>query len=93
VHDFQGLAVMEAVAAGCVPLVPDRLAYQDYYPVNFRYESNIPNMQVEADALATQLEQYYKKWQDSRLLLPKEVHLPYWSSQKPVYQKLLEDLK
>ncbi len=26
VHDFQGLAVLEAVACGCVPVVPDRLA-------------------------------------------------------------------
>jgi len=93
VQDFQGLAVMEAVAAGCVPLVPDRLAYQDYYPVTYRYESNIPDMQIEADALATRLEDYYKKWKESRLQLPKEVNLPYWSSQKAIYKKLIESLK
>jgi glycosyltransferase involved in cell wall biosynthesis len=38
-HDFQGLAVQEAMAAGCVPIVPDRLAYPEYVPADFRYPS------------------------------------------------------
>jgi len=93
VHDFQGLAVMEAVAAGCVPLVPDRLAYPDYYPAPYRYTSNILDRQGEADDLAMMLEQYYRKLQEARLVLPAEVMLPYWSSQKPVYQQLIASLK
>ncbi len=36
-HEFQGLAVMEAVAAGCLPAVPDRLVYPELYPAGFRY--------------------------------------------------------
>lgn len=36
-HDFQGLAVLEAVAAGCLPLVPDRLAYPEWFGPAFRY--------------------------------------------------------
>jgi glycosyltransferase involved in cell wall biosynthesis len=35
-HEFQGLAVLEAVAAGCIPAVPDRLAYRDIYPDVYR---------------------------------------------------------
>ncbi|SDZ87524.1 tRNA-queuosine alpha-mannosyltransferase domain-containing protein [Microbulbifer marinus] len=30
-HDFQGLAVLEAVAARCQPLVPDNLAYPEWF--------------------------------------------------------------
>jgi glycosyltransferase involved in cell wall biosynthesis len=36
-HDFQGLAVLEACAAGCVPLVPDRLAYKEWFEPEYRY--------------------------------------------------------
>ena len=36
-HDFQGLAVMEACLLGCTPLVPDRLAYPEWFPETFRY--------------------------------------------------------
>lgn len=36
-HDFQGLAVQEACASGCTPLVPDHLAYPEYIPEAQRY--------------------------------------------------------
>ena len=39
IHDFQGLAVLEAVAAGACPIVPDRLAYQELFPSTYRYAS------------------------------------------------------
>lgn len=36
-HEFQGLAVLEAAAAGAVPLVPDALAYPEIWPEAWRY--------------------------------------------------------
>ena len=36
-QEFFGIAVLEAVRAGCRPLVPDRLAYRELYPAQFRY--------------------------------------------------------
>ncbi len=36
-HEFQGLAVLEAVSAGCVPLVPDGLCYREQFPETVRY--------------------------------------------------------
>jgi glycosyltransferase involved in cell wall biosynthesis len=39
VNEFFGLAMLEAAYAGCYPLVPDRLAYPELYPVAMRYGS------------------------------------------------------
>jgi glycosyltransferase involved in cell wall biosynthesis len=49
-HEFQGLAVMEAVAAGCLPVVPDRLAYPELYPPDCRYASMPDDPEAEAKA-------------------------------------------
>ncbi|MBF4508885.1 MAG: DUF3524 domain-containing protein [Aeromicrobium sp.] len=38
-NEFFGLAMIEACYAGCAPLVPDRLAYPELYPAEFRYGS------------------------------------------------------
>jgi glycosyltransferase involved in cell wall biosynthesis len=54
-HEFQGLAVMQAVRAGCMPLVPDRLAYREMYPEHCRYQSCPDNLQQEADSAITLL--------------------------------------
>lgn len=51
-HEFQGLAVMEAVANGCYPIVPDRLAYPETYPARCRYESRPDAPEQEAIAAA-----------------------------------------
>lgn len=37
-HEFYGIAVLEAVRAGCRPLVPNRLAYRELFPAQFRYQ-------------------------------------------------------
>jgi glycosyltransferase involved in cell wall biosynthesis len=50
-HDFQGLAVMEAVAAGCVPLVPARQAYPEWFGAASCYASELSNPAAEAAAL------------------------------------------
>ncbi|RKZ30741.1 DUF3524 domain-containing protein [bacterium] len=40
IHEFFGIAIAEAVAAGCFPLVPNRLAYPERYPKMFLYNSD-----------------------------------------------------
>jgi hypothetical protein len=34
-----GIAMQEAVMCGCIPLVPNRLSYQELYPAEFRFHS------------------------------------------------------
>lgn len=38
--EFFGMAVMEAVRAGCSPFVPDRLAYRELFPEQYRYQDD-----------------------------------------------------
>jgi len=39
-HEFFGIAVMEAVAAGCYPMLPNRLAYPYIFPRQFLYNDD-----------------------------------------------------
>lgn len=38
-HEFFGISVLEAIRAGCYPLLPDSLSYPELYPEKFQYSS------------------------------------------------------
>ena len=48
IHDFQGLSLLEATAMGCTPLVPSRLAYPEWIPSEYQYESHLSDINKEA---------------------------------------------
>lgn len=54
-HEFQGIAVMEAVARGCLPVLPDRLAYRELYPREALYASHPGDPAREARAAADKI--------------------------------------
>ena len=54
-HEFQGLAVLEAVASGCIPLVPDRLAYPEWLAPEYRYPSSPADPEWESGDIARRL--------------------------------------
>ncbi len=49
-HDFQGLSMLEAIHAGCVPVAPRRVAYPEYIPNELLY-----NPQREVESLTARL--------------------------------------
>ncbi len=49
IHEFQGLSVLEAVAHGCLPLVPDRLSYPELFPEVTRYYSRNHDLSHETN--------------------------------------------
>lgn len=83
-HDYQGIAVLEGVAAGCTPVVPDRLAYRELFAAEYRYaEDN------EAEALATRVAQLAKLKSDGETLPCPDIGALSWSRLKPVYEQAI----
>ena len=66
-HEFQGLALLEATACGCIPLAPDRLAYPEFVPAEFRYPSFPDDPARESTAIAARLQVLYEHFQHGEL--------------------------
>ncbi len=70
-HDFQGLAMMDAIGLGCIPLAPNRLAYPEYIPSKYLYQpaedpKSNEGAKIEGERLAekiTELWEQQSKWQ------------------------------
>lgn len=90
IHDFQGLAVLQAVAAGCAPLVPDRLCYPEWFAAGFRYPHS-QDAVAEASAAAEKLEQLSVAKRSGNLPVA-DVSFLTWRQLAPQYRQLLEDL-
>ncbi len=85
-HDFQGLAIMEAVSAGCIPVLPDRLCYRQWYGPEYRYPSFVDDAEREADVLAEHLSQLLD---DPGRAIP-DVSSLYWDKMKAAYSGLFQ---
>ncbi|UTW12621.1 tRNA-queuosine alpha-mannosyltransferase domain-containing protein [Marinobacterium rhizophilum] len=55
-HEFQGLAVLEALAAGCLPVLPDRLVYPEFVPASGLYADGGNDIETEARHAACLIE-------------------------------------
>jgi len=91
IHEFQGVAVMEALAVGCMPLVPDRLSYKEFIDGAFRYQSDINCPENEADyAVDTLLAIRAGKLPEPRL--SESLKQYSWSELIVLYRKTIQHL-
>ncbi|WGL16729.1 DUF3524 domain-containing protein [Microbulbifer bruguierae] len=86
-HDFQGLAVLEAVAAGCQPLVPDNLAYPEWFGrTGWRYSDDVESCAANLSAAMVQCAKRVQA--GSERPLPDVSHMT-WSRMRTEYRDAL----
>ncbi len=86
-HDFQGLSVLEAVQRGCRPLLPNRLAYPEWCPHEFLYDSAADDAALEANNAVVRLLSVLA----SNLQAPSVAGLE-WQILGPEYEALIQRL-
>ncbi len=89
-HDFQGLAVLEAVASGCIPVLPERQAYPEHfgpwcYPVRGDLES-------DAQSLAKALCEHLTRFGTEAWPSPPDVSSLSWARLGPEYARCFRHL-
>ena len=92
VHEFQGLALLEAVASGCIPLAPDRLAYPEFIPAACRYPSCPDEPGRESAFIAERLQQLCARYYQDDLPVVPDVHGLSWSCLMPAYRMEINGL-
>ncbi len=81
-HEFQGLAVMQAVSAGATPLLPDALCYREQYPDCYRYPAG------DVGALCDRLQQ----WLQHRRPVPPDISAFYEEALRGDWRRLLREV-
>jgi glycosyltransferase involved in cell wall biosynthesis len=84
-HDFQGLSVIEGACHGCLPLVPDRLCYGEWFATAFRYDSFVNDSDAEAAALTVQLADWIAAFELGKLPAAPDLSQLSWATLKPRY--------
>ncbi|MEM8659314.1 MAG: DUF3524 domain-containing protein [Pseudomonadota bacterium] len=90
-HEFQGLAVLQAVERGCLPAVPDRLAYPEIYPEQFRYPSVHSDPTAEAAGAAKLVTELEAGLRSGTIAVP-DVSRFRSSALRPQYQQIMQKL-
>ncbi|MDX1452556.1 MAG: DUF3524 domain-containing protein [Oleiphilaceae bacterium] len=101
-HDFQGLSVLEAVASGCVPVVPHRLVYPEWFGPDWCYggaqnreensEENTKDSTKQSQAAAQRLASLAQQKAHGTLPEPPSVTHLQWPHLRADYAKLFAEL-
>ncbi len=87
-HEFQGLSVLEAVAAGCIPVLPDRLAYAELFESGYKYPDCGDDIGQEAVGAVDLIEQQARLVRAGESSVPGVEHLG-WSRMKRGYGEVI----
>ncbi len=90
-HEFQGLAVLEAVASGCVPALPDRLVYPEIFEGWCLYGGDATDPQREARQLAVHLEHLAGRLDELRAAPAIDLDRFRWRELAPHYRAVFEE--
>ncbi|WP_323844740.1 tRNA-queuosine alpha-mannosyltransferase domain-containing protein [Microbulbifer magnicolonia] len=89
-HDFQGLAVLEAVAAGCQPLVPDSLAYPEWFGrIGYHFPEDVESCAANLSRAMLKCAERLEKGESLKVPDVSELR---WSSLAAEYRELLDRL-
>lgn len=83
-HEFQGLAVLEAVASGCTPVVPDEVVYRELFSSAYRYSDTV--------GAVNRIREHYQQWQKGEFRDVPDVAGMSWGQQKDSWTRLLGSL-
>ena len=83
-------AVQEAVACGCLPLVPDRLAYPEYFPQWCRYSSCPQDAEREVNELTGRLLRLAEAYRRGEMPTPPAIDGLGWSVQAARYATIMQ---
>jgi hypothetical protein len=86
-HEFFGISVVEAVGAGCFPVLPDRLSYPELIPAGF-HEAVLYAGGDPAPLLRSCLSDL-EATRDVGRRLAGEMHIHAWQAVAPAYDEVL----
>ncbi len=100
-HDFQGISILEAVATGCTPIVPNRLAYPELFSQETLYDSYFDHekgnfsdpkkIDLEAITLSKKIESLAKQFLSGKAISQKQTIDPLsWARMKSKYSEAFE---
>ncbi|WP_415885009.1 DUF3524 domain-containing protein [Neptuniibacter sp. QD37_6] len=91
IHEFQGLSVLEAVAQGALPILPNRMSYTEMFEGEFLYDDCGSDVEKEAVKAVDLIEYQIGQIRQGRANTP-SVEGYSWSTLKPEYERIINSL-